>query len=76
MTFDPIKDEHEYVRKHFNIDEVVEFEKNHRVEIILGSDLQYWCFIDKGVYSTGLTTLYALITGIKIYQNELNDKEA
>lgn len=71
---DYFEDEHQEVRKTFNLEEVIEFSKKHRVEVIMERDLQYMCYIDGDGYSTGLTPLGALIYGIKTY-NEYIQKE-
>ena len=71
--FNPIQDENNWVRKNFDLEEILDFQSKHRVEIILGSDYQYECWIDykegDGCYGGSLTPLHALITGIKIFNN-------
>ena len=63
-----IEQEIEFTKSNFNLDEVLEFEKEHKVEIIRGEDYLYCCHIDNKIYAPSLTSLCALVTGIKIYK--------
>ena len=63
-----IEQEIEFTKSNFNLDEVLEFEKEHKVEIIRGEDYLYCCHIDNKIYAPSLTPLCALVTGIKIYK--------
>ena len=69
--FDPFQEETEYVRKNFILEEILEFQYYNDVQIIRGEDYQYCCYINKKCYSTALSTLYALVTGIKKYKENL-----
>ena len=65
------EEEHSEVKKSFNLLDIIEFSKSHTVEVAVGEDYQYMCYIDGDGYATGLTPLGALIYGIKAYkQNE------
>jgi hypothetical protein len=67
--------ENEYVRNNFNIEEILEFINSHDVQIIRGADWQYECYINKKCYYIGLTHLYSLLLGIKIYkENEKKER--
>lgn len=59
--------EHEYVRKHFDLEKTIAFQVEHDVQIIRGSDYQYMCYIDKQAYAIGLTPMYCLTIGIENY---------
>lgn len=49
--------------------ETIDFLENNRVEIILGSDFQYLCFINgKGAYAVEMTFIEALQNGIHKYK--------
>ncbi len=56
--------------KNFNLDEVWEFTKKHRLEIMRLNDSQYGCFIDAwdGCYSIELDPLSAMAFGILAYK--------
>jgi hypothetical protein len=69
--FDPFQDEVEYVRKNFNLEEYIEFQYYHDIQIIRGEDYQYCCYIDKKCCTTALSPLYAIVVGIKIYKENL-----
>jgi hypothetical protein len=68
------EEEVQAVKKLFDIDMVMSFEEKHDVQVVRERDYQYYCFIDKKVYSSALTTLGALYFGISIYK-ELNSNE-
>lgn len=76
--YKPLEDEYNYfgeenelTRKSFNLDEVLDFCKTHRVEVLMMEDYQYGCFINAkpgdGCYATGLTPVYTLMCGIREY---------
>lgn len=65
--FDYIENEYNFVRDNFNLEEILEFQKDHTVEIIRGSDWQYECYIDRNCYYISLTPLYTLLLAIKTY---------
>lgn len=67
------EEETKYVKQVFDLDEILAFQLTHDVQIIRGSDYQYMCYIDKQVYATGLTPMYALCYGIKIFKNNNNE---
>lgn len=71
MEIDYFKEENEYVRKYFNLEDILSFQLKNDIQIIRGEDYQYSCYINKTVYSTALTPIYALITGIKIYKTDV-----
>ena len=62
------------IENEFNLEELLSFQLNHDVQIIRDETYQYMCYIDKEVYATALTTLGALVYGIKIYKNESNTR--
>lgn len=66
-----IEEEDKYVLNNFNLNDILDFTKKNRVEIIIGTDHLYQCFINykkgDGCYATSLTPLYALLIGIKQY---------
>lgn len=63
------EEENEFTRKLFNLEDILEFQLIHDVQIIRGSDFQYDCYIDKEVYYNALTPINALVVGIKIYKD-------
>jgi hypothetical protein len=70
---DYFADENNYIRNNFNLEDLLEFQLKHDIQIIRGEDFQYICYINKKGYSTGLTPLYALLIGYKNYKNRKND---
>lgn len=48
-------------------DSLKSFLLNHRVEVVIGADLQYNCYINGGMWATGFTFLEALTYGIASY---------
>ena len=65
--FDYIENEYNFVRDNFNLEEIIEFNKHHNVEIIRGEDWQYQCYIDRKCYYISITPLYTLLLAIKTY---------
>lgn len=72
-----IQQELDFVKKHFDVEKVFEFQTKHNVEIVRGADWQYECHIDReGAYAISLTFLDALIRGIMIYEKHEKEKPA
>lgn len=69
---DYIQDEINLTKALFDLDEVLQFQQTHDVQIIRGEDYQYMCYIDKEVWGLGLTPMGALVNGIKQIKNENN----
>lgn len=69
MEIDYFKQESELIRNFFDLDEIIKFQMKHDVQIIRGSDFQYACYIDNKVFGTHLTTMGALVIGIKIFKD-------
>ena len=66
-----VKEEGEIVRKRFDLDTVLTFTEEHRVEVVMGSDYQYEVYIDgEGSYASGLTATFALWFGIENYKKD------
>jgi len=53
----------------FNLDDVLEFQLSHSVQIVREGDYQYMCYIDGKCYGTGLTPMYTLVYGIKKFKD-------
>lgn len=70
---DYYQEELNYVNDKFNLKEILEFQKKHRTELIIGSDHQYECYINRECYSISLSPLYTLITGIENYKKHNKD---
>ena len=69
-------EEIEETKKVFNLDEILEFQFHHDIQILRGSDYQYECYINRDVYAVSLTPMYALVSGIIKYKllNNIIDK--
>lgn len=67
------EEENKIAKQLFDLDEILAFQLIHDVQIIRGSDFQYMCYIDKKVYATGLTPMYALCYGIKTFKKHNNN---
>ena len=62
------QDEIELTKKLFDLDEILKFQMEYSVEILRGEDYQYMCYIDKKAFGSGLTTIGALVIGIKQFK--------
>lgn len=60
--------ENESTKQIFDLDDILTFQLENDVQIIRGEDYQYLCYINKSVYATGLTPLFALAYGIKTFK--------
>ena len=69
---DHIAQENELTRLKFELESILEFTKNNKVEVMLEQDLQYSCFVNykegDRPYGSGLTPLWAMIDGINKYK--------
>lgn len=65
--------ENELVRRKFNLEELLEFQLRHDVQIIRGEDYQYICYIDKKGYAPSITPLAALVSGVEGYKRQLTN---
>ena len=54
-------------KKIFNLEEILFFQLKNDIQILRGEDYQYMCYINKKVYATALTPMFALVHGIKNY---------
>jgi hypothetical protein len=70
MEIDYFKEENELTKKLFDLDEIISFQMEHDVQIIRGADWQYMCYIDKKGFGSGLTTMGALVIGIKQFKDQ------
>jgi hypothetical protein len=62
-------EENELTKQMFDLDEILAFQLENDVQIIRGEDYQYWCYINKLVYATALTPMFALAYGIKVFKD-------
>lgn len=69
-------EENELTRQLFDLDEILSFQLEHDVQIIRGEDYQYLCYIDKKGYGVSLTTMGALVVGIKQFKNHTSSPPA
>jgi hypothetical protein len=73
--FNPIEDEYRIAHTLFDFNDFFELQKNHEIQIIKGEDYQYYCYIDRVVYATGLTMIFALSYGIKKFKEHTETKK-
>lgn len=70
---DYLEQEIEFIKKNFDLDEIILFQKYHQIEIYRLPDWQYGLRIDRdpsGCHAVELTPLGALVMGIKKYKKE------
>jgi hypothetical protein len=68
---DLFREEVEITKLSFDLDNILEFQLSHSLEIIRGADYQYECKIDGAVYAVCLTPIMALWYGVSKY-NSIN----
>ena len=64
MDIDYFKEETQDTKMLFDLDEMLDFQLKHDIQIIRGADYQYMCYINKQAYFSALTPLGALVYGI------------
>lgn len=69
MEIDFFKEENELTKKLFDLEEIIRFQMEHDVQIIREADWQYMCYIDNKGFGSGLTTMGALVIGIKQFKD-------
>lgn len=67
LYYDYYWDEIKLTKKYFDLNTILTAQRNLKIQIIRGADLQFECHIDGGVWAICLTPMYTLITGIKNY---------
>lgn len=70
---DYIQEEINLAKKFFDLNEIIEFQLAHDVQIIRAADYNYICYIDGSGYSPSLTTIGALTLGIKQFKQRQMD---
>jgi hypothetical protein len=66
--FDPVASENNISRTMFDLEEVLEFQSKHKLELTRDESFSYLCWIDGKVWSTTVTPLAALTLAIKTYK--------
>jgi hypothetical protein len=61
-------EENKIVQELFDLNEILDFQLKHDVQIIRGEDYQYLCYIDKKGLGVSLTPMCALVIGIKEFK--------
>jgi hypothetical protein len=61
--------EHDYVRRHFDLEEVLEMSDKHDIQILREEDYLYHAYIDKHAFGTASTPMFALVAGIKMFKS-------
>jgi hypothetical protein len=61
-------EEIELTKEIFDLDEILAFQIENDIQIIRGEDYQYICYINKLVYATAITPMFALAYGIKVFK--------
>ena len=61
-------EENQLTKQMFDLEEILAFQLENDVQIIRGEDSQYVCYINKSVYATGLTPMFSLAYGVKVFK--------
>lgn len=70
MGFNHFQEENKLTKELFDLDEILEFQLNHDIQIIRGEDYQYYGYINKDCYDVSLTPLSALVLSIKKFKEQ------
>ena len=62
-----IKKELEFVKDRFDLNQLLQFQLSHEVQIKRGDGFEYNCIIDGEIYAVANTPLYALVVGVLLY---------
>lgn len=63
-----VVEENKLTKELFNLDEILSFQLENEVQVIRSEDWTYLCYINNEVYGTGLTPMYAIVNGIRMYK--------
>lgn len=61
--------ENKKVKELFVLDDILEFQLHHNVEILRDEDYMYSCYIDGKGYGVSLTPMHALTIGISQFKD-------
>lgn len=64
----------EDTRMLFDLEQIINFQLHHDVQIIRGEDYQYVCYIDGKAYTPSLTPMLSLVHGIRMFNESKKDK--
>jgi hypothetical protein len=67
MRPDPFTSEIDLTRKIIDVEAILSAQLRNGIQIIRGEDYQYLCYINGEVYATGLTPMFALAYGVKVF---------
>jgi hypothetical protein len=70
MRPDPFTSEIDLTRKIIDVEAILSAQLRNGIQIIRGEDYQYLCYINGKVYATGLTPMFALAYGVKVFMEE------
>jgi hypothetical protein len=70
MRPDPFTSEIDLTRNIIDLDAILSAKLRNDIQIIRGEDYQYLCYINGRVYATGLTPMFALAYGVKLFMEE------
>ncbi len=61
-------EEQEWVRNNFNIENIILTNNEHTIQVAIGADTMYHCYIDSEIYGSGFTFASALIDGVEAFK--------
>lgn len=61
-----------FIRRVFDLEELLEFQIKNDIQIIRGDDYQYQCYINGQCYANDLTPIGSLMTGIIQYNKQFD----
>ena len=67
---DPFTSEIDLTRNIIDVEAILLAQLRNDIQIIRGEDYQYLCYINGKVYATGLTPMFALAYGVKLFSEE------
>jgi hypothetical protein len=66
----PFTSEIDLTRKIIDVEAILSAQLRNDIQIVRGEDYQYLCYINGRVYATGLTPMFALAYGVKLFMEE------
>lgn len=66
---DFLLEETKFVKKIFDLDEILKFQLENDVQVVRGSDFQYMCYVNGDGYGSCLTSMGAMVIGIKQFKD-------
>ena len=64
---DPLVEENLWLSNNFDLERILSFQLGHSLQIVLGGNGQYYCYVDNVPLGEAFTPMMALVAAVKNY---------